>query len=682
MPFAYQPAQAADYGLKSPHEATPARFRPVPLPTQPLSGPAQPNVDVEEPHAVPVPVGPRFKNPGKATPQEAATDIENLKTLTGYRGYGELARNMPTPLTKGQLEGTEDVRPENEITAGKVSGLMKGATTVATPLMIVGAVAQPELTVAALLGGAAGGYGAGKLADAVKSSPETKELLQQVGGLAGAMAGGGAYAGGLKAVDPTDALADLLWKRGYIEVKGQPLHIGSQGEAMAVAREMIKQNPQGFVQSIRNGYSWSRAAENVPARQNMGVAEPWNPTLLHGETAAPPAAPQPVAPAAAPTPPAAPPMHSITSEEIAEVVDKILSRPLEERPQATLAAHTLLAAEMLKQGRFTGPDGQIYLVENEKQSSHLAQKLINPEIGRRDAEAKKAANEPVPAPPPGFTLDTAAASQPPTEQAPQFQKGDRVTLPKGETGTIVNFYGKDTARVQVGGRRVPIDVTKLKAARADSENGAGAIPADESSTPAAKEALRKLQAGEELTAEEKAIGDRQKTRDAAIQALGPEDAAKLPDKDFRRWTYPRSAEQISDPKVYEELARAQVARGEDPARVRQSLEGRALLLHDNPEELLKNGHADTPEEARAMAKRNSEHNDRMNAAMKRVRALESQNEVPSSAPVSPATQPQGESGAGVGNAGQPAGRASAGESHTGRGQDVGENSAPGSLVPS
>ena len=137
--------------------------------------------------------------------------------------------------------------------------------------------------------------------------------------------------------------------------------------------------------------------------------------------------------------------------------------------------------------------------------------------------------------------------------------------------------------------------------------------------------MRKLQAGEELTTEEKAIGERQKTRDAAIQALAPEEAAKLSDKDYRRWMYPRSAEQIADPDTYEEIARAQIARGENPTHVRQSLEGHALLLDDDAAELLKNGTADTREEAEAIAKRNSEHNDRMGAAMKRVRALESGN---------------------------------------------------------
>jgi broad specificity phosphatase PhoE len=359
-----------------------------------------------------------------------------------------------------------------------------------------------------------------------------------------------------------------------------------------------------------------------------------------------------------------PPMHSISAEEIQEIGDKIASLPHEERPQATLAAHTALSTEMLNQGKFMGPDGQLHQVANKGQADKLAQKFVNEEIGRRDAQAKQSAKEPVPAPPPGFTIEETPGEK--KSEAPAFQKGDRVTLPKGDTGTVAHINSR-LIRVKLDGggmASVPAEqwgkVQKVEsgdereAAAAPQEVGnaspvssghgvsgssptsrpAGGseapvertaqqrIPADESSTPAAREALRKLQAGEELTPDEKAIGERQKTRDAAIQSLGPEDAAKLSDKDFRRWMYPRSAEQINDPKTYEEIARALIARGDNPSEVRQSLEGRAGLLEGDPDVLLQKGHADTPEEAQAMAERNSGHNDRMRAAMDRVREIE------------------------------------------------------------
>ena len=460
MPFAYQPAQAADYGLESPHEATAARFRPVPMPNVTLSKGAQPNVDVEEPGPVPLPP-PRFTSP-RPSPQEVAYDLSfSDPLLRPYRGAKELFHGAQQALLP-----TAD--PGLKRTMGGATEAIKGAGDVATPVMIAGAIAQPELTVAALLGGTAGEYGGGKLADAVKASPEAKQLLEQVGGGVGAMVGGGVYAGARTAVDPTDALADLLWKRGYIEANGQPIHIQSQGEAMAVAKEIIKQNPQGFVNSIRRGYSWARAAENIPARQDMGIAEQWNPKLL--TDGAPLTAP--------PQTPAPPPMHSITPEEIAEVGDRLAQLPLDQRPQATLAAHAALADILLQQGKFVGPDGKLQIISNQKQAESLAQKYINEEIGRQDAQAKKAANEPVPAPPAGFTLDetpqTAPAAAATTEESPRFAKGDRVVLPDGREGTIAHAHPRmNITRVVTDDRRASVDRSGQIESGWRARNGAG-----------------------------------------------------------------------------------------------------------------------------------------------------------------------------------------------------------------
>jgi len=83
------------------------------------------------------------------------------------------------------------------------------------------------------------------------------------------------------------------------------------------------------------------------------------------------------------------PMHAISMEEIAEIGDKIAKLPHEERPQATLAAHTALATELLNQGKLT-IDGKVEIVRNQKQAETLAQRLINEEIGRQDAQSKKA----------------------------------------------------------------------------------------------------------------------------------------------------------------------------------------------------------------------------------------------------------------------------------------------------
>src|SRR5208282_539932 len=244
------------------------------------SGVARPEVTPQEPSAVPVPAGPKFTEPGRATPQEAAADIENLKTITGVRGYGQMAAGMPVPLSKAQLEGTEPVRPENYPSVKGATEVLKGATTAATPLMVAGAVLQPELTALAMAGGYAGGKGARKLAEALHASSDVQDLAEQAGQIAGAFAGGGAYGGLKHLANPEEALADLLWKRGYIQDNsGSPIYITSQTEARAVAQEIIKQNPQSIIGSYIAKQRAQYAAANVPARQYMGVAEPAPPQL-------------------------------------------------------------------------------------------------------------------------------------------------------------------------------------------------------------------------------------------------------------------------------------------------------------------------------------------------------------------------------------------------------------------
>lgn len=215
-------------------------------------------------------------------------------------------------------------------------------------------------------------------------------------------------------------------------------------------------------------------ANHIDEMKNLN--ESWQALQKAGRFAPTPPPPEPRQPGEPPLalPGQPEPMHAISAEEIKEVGDNLAKLPTEERPQATLAAHTALSTELLNQGKLV-VDGKVEIIRNQKQAETLAQRLINEEIGRQDQESKKAANEAVPAPPAGITLDetpkTAQTGSSSAEEAPTFKKGDRVTLPKGETGTIVNFYGKGTARVQMdGGGRVPIDTAKLRPVQAASES--------------------------------------------------------------------------------------------------------------------------------------------------------------------------------------------------------------------
>lgn len=254
MPLAIQPASGS---LNNPH---PEQAAPVPRPNASLSVGARPSV-------APVP----FQESGAAvgpgatpmTPEAASAGVD---VLSGRRGYPQLWKGLK-----------EVYGPSNEpgsLTRG-TTDILKGAGTAASPLMIAGAIAQPEIAALAGVGSMVGGYGAKKIAQVVKASPDTQELMEQVGQLVGGMAGGVAHAGLRAATSPEDALSDLLWKRGHIQdANGQPIKISSQAEARTVAQEMIRQNPQGIVGSLRTRSQMARAAENVPARQNMGTAQP------------------------------------------------------------------------------------------------------------------------------------------------------------------------------------------------------------------------------------------------------------------------------------------------------------------------------------------------------------------------------------------------------------------------
>jgi broad specificity phosphatase PhoE len=225
---------------------------------------------------------------------------------------------------------------------------------------------------------------------------------------------------------------------------------------------------------LKGGTTANPKEIRIPRTPQRGPLATQGPTI-EGQTVPPPTGVPPTPPAGpgAQSAGAAPaPMHEITAQDIAEVGDVIAKLPQEMRAQATLETHTQLAGLLLQQGKFVGPDGKVQIISNQKQAESLAQKYINEEIGRRDAEAKKAANEPVPAPPAGFTIDqtpqAAPAAAATTEEGPRFAKGDRVVLPDGREGTIAHAHPRMniTRVVTDAGERVSIGAAKLKAAGA------------------------------------------------------------------------------------------------------------------------------------------------------------------------------------------------------------------------
>jgi N12 class adenine-specific DNA methylase/broad specificity phosphatase PhoE/2'-5' RNA ligase len=243
---------------------------------------------------------------------------------------------------------------------------------------------------------------------------------------------------------------------------------------------------------LKGGTTANPKEIRIPRTPRGGPLATQGPTI-EGQTVPPPS---PAPPPGAPAPPL--PMHEITAQDVAEVGDVIAKLPQEMRAQATLETHAKLAELLLQQGKFVGPDGKIRIISNQKQAESLAQKYINEEIGRQDAQAKKAASEPVPAPPAGFTLDenpqTATAAAATAEESPKFQKGDRVVLPDGREGTIAHAHPRMniTRVVTDAGERVSIGAAKLKAAGAPAP---GLGSAEGPSTPAPTPGVESANAG-------------------------------------------------------------------------------------------------------------------------------------------------------------------------------------------
>ena len=137
------------------------------------------------------------------------------------------------------------------------------------------------------------------------------------------------------------------------------------------------------------------------------------------------------------------------------------------------------------------------------------------------------------------------------------------------------------------------------------------LPPDESGSPESREALRKLQMGEELTPAEKAIGERERVRSQILLNLEPEQTAGLSDKDFQRWSRQYSQEEIVDGDDLLKLVKSTVARG-DIDGAERSLKRGIRWSSEDPSEI-PDDVADTPSEKREKLKANAERNTKLSA---------------------------------------------------------------------
>lgn len=182
------------------------------------------------------------------------------------------------------------------------------------------------------------------------------------------------------------------------------------------------------------------------------------------------------APPAPPVPPPPPKLHEITPDMIYGVARNIARYvPPEQRAQAITEMHGIMSQQLLQQGKVVGPDGKIEIIKNQNDADRVVQKWINDEVDRQDKAAEETAKQPKeskPAPAPNpieeakaippeqFTdvdkfVEKHATVEP--EATPErktgrdaFDRGDRVKLEDGRTGTIIFASPKDPiVRIQL-----------------------------------------------------------------------------------------------------------------------------------------------------------------------------------------------------------------------------------------
>lgn len=264
----------------------------------------------------------------------------------------------------------------------------------ATPLMGPGILSAPLETGIALGGGYLASRKAGELADALKTSPDTKQLMETLAFWAPGV--GRSIIEGLGVNSPKVKIAAGEGGTGAT-VMGR----GGTGAGVAVTPEEIRIGGQfrgGKPRSVTIPRGPKAAPEGQQIEPPTIDAQPPGPldeaistmgqaqqAEIQAEMAVkgvpPPPAPDPTPPEVA---------HGEVSQETVQDIGKALaSLPPEIRSQAILEAHGTLAAALEKQGKIIGPTGEIHIVDSPKAASKLAADVINDEISRHDEEAAK-----------------------------------------------------------------------------------------------------------------------------------------------------------------------------------------------------------------------------------------------------------------------------------------------------
>lgn len=106
----------------------------------------------------------------------------------------------------------------------------------------------------------------------------------------------------------------------------------------------------------------------------------------------------------------------ISSDTVSGIAKLLVKLPENLRAQGVMEAHETLSKVLLQQGKIVGPDGQLHIIENEKQAASVAQSIINDEVARQEKEFARNSGE---------TGKSGAATKP--AAAPKETRGSRQT---------------------------------------------------------------------------------------------------------------------------------------------------------------------------------------------------------------------------------------------------------------
>lgn len=365
-----------------------------------------------------------------------------------------------------------------------------GAMTLLTPEFASGLMEAPVQVGTGLLTGMAAGQAARKGVELAGGSPEAQDLAEQVGffipsavGLRyryaeapngnGEAAGVSAFGGKVKAgvartPDAYRGQVNIGSTKLGVEIPrgGEPVEAAPKEPAPQIAPPVSALASES-VNTMRDGIQAAAAANAADNLAAGGI----------------PPQPQPTVEQAPP----------LTDDVLKGISSTIQAAPKEARGQLVAEAHGNLATALLQQGKVM-LGGKLYVVENEKQASNVATKLINDEVARLDKEAAKeptekgaAAEAPAEtkteAPTTAETAVPADFDQFMAEQhgptdfdqfmqdrraAPQYQKGDVVRFVDNEgrdrTGTIryVHPQGLVVRLADETGHQIEIGPSRLR----------------------------------------------------------------------------------------------------------------------------------------------------------------------------------------------------------------------------